>query len=55
MKIVAVEVELVPVPAVDPPFRWRDGLPGSEPDHVGGLLRVRTDDGRTGSHGASGA
>jgi L-alanine-DL-glutamate epimerase-like enolase superfamily enzyme len=48
MKIVAVEVDLVQVPAVDPPFRWRDGLPGSEPEHVGGLLRLRTDDGPDG-------
>jgi L-alanine-DL-glutamate epimerase-like enolase superfamily enzyme len=48
MKITSVDVALTPVPAVDPAFRWRDGLPGSEPDHVGAYLRVRTDDGPDG-------
>ena len=43
MRIDAVEVHLVDVPAVDPPFRWRAGLPGSPPASVGGYLRVRTD------------
>lgn len=45
MKIVSVEVEKVEVLAQDPPFSWRAGLPGSEPAHVGGLLRIRTEDG----------
>lgn len=44
MKITAVEHILVEQPA-SPPFAWRAGLPGSEPAHTGGLLRVRTDAG----------
>jgi L-alanine-DL-glutamate epimerase-like enolase superfamily enzyme len=31
-----------------PPFRWRAGLPGSDPRLVGGVLRIRTDDGLVG-------
>jgi L-alanine-DL-glutamate epimerase-like enolase superfamily enzyme len=49
MKITAVEVEKVPVPARTPPFVWRAGLPGSEPAHVGGILRILTDDGVEGT------
>ncbi|MEQ7127763.1 enolase C-terminal domain-like protein [Actinopolymorpha sp. B11F2] len=45
MKIVAVEVHLVEVPPATPGFVWRTGLPGSEPAHTGGVLRIRTDDG----------
>jgi L-alanine-DL-glutamate epimerase-like enolase superfamily enzyme len=45
MKITSVEVTQFPVPARQPPFRWRHGLPGSEPAGVGGTLRVMTDDG----------
>ena len=45
MRIDAVEVHLVEVPAVDPPFRWRQGLPGSEPATTGAYLRIRTDEG----------
>ena len=44
MHIVEVTVDLIELPAEEP-FRWRDGLPGSEPDRVGGVLRVRTDTG----------
>ncbi|MFF3871752.1 enolase C-terminal domain-like protein [Streptomyces sp. NPDC001978] len=42
-----VWVELVDVPA-QPPFRWRNGLPGAEPAHRGGVLCVRTRDGVVG-------
>lgn len=45
MKVDSVEVEKVAVPARTPTFAWRDGLPGSEPAYVGGLLRIRTDEG----------
>ncbi|MFB7598932.1 enolase C-terminal domain-like protein [Streptomyces sp. NPDC056160] len=47
MRITDVTVELVDLPA-QPPFRWRAGLPGSEPGVVGGVLRVHTDDGLQG-------
>jgi L-alanine-DL-glutamate epimerase-like enolase superfamily enzyme len=47
VKIVDVEVELVERPAA-PAFRWRDGLPGSEPAHTAGVVRIRTDDGLVG-------
>jgi L-alanine-DL-glutamate epimerase-like enolase superfamily enzyme len=48
VKITSVEVVLADEPAVDPPFRWRDGLPGSEPDRVEGWLVLRTDEGIVG-------
>ncbi|HUB71277.1 MAG TPA: enolase C-terminal domain-like protein [Acidimicrobiales bacterium] len=44
MKITAVEVEKYVVPA-QPAFAWRAGLPGSEPELVGGVLHIRTDEG----------
>ncbi|MFI6583053.1 enolase C-terminal domain-like protein [Embleya sp. NPDC050493] len=47
MQIIDVTVELVDLPA-QPPFRWRAGLPGSEPAVVGGILRVHTDEGPVG-------
>lgn len=47
MKITAVEVELRDVAAA-PAFRWRDGLPGSEPATVQGFLRIDTDEGISG-------
>ena len=43
-----VWVDQVRLPAQQP-FRWRDGLPGSEPERTGGVLRVRTVDGVVGS------
>jgi L-alanine-DL-glutamate epimerase-like enolase superfamily enzyme len=49
MKIVSVEVEKVAVPGRTPPFIWRAGLPGSEPDHIGGILRITTDEGIEGT------
>jgi L-alanine-DL-glutamate epimerase-like enolase superfamily enzyme len=48
MKITAVDVVHVPVPAVDPPFVWRAGLPGSEPAVDGAWLVIHTDDGVAG-------
>ncbi|MEV6040730.1 enolase C-terminal domain-like protein [Nonomuraea sp. NPDC052116] len=48
MKITAVDVVLCAQPAVTPAFRWRDGLPASEPAHTGGWLVLSTDDGHTG-------
>ncbi|WP_194921958.1 enolase C-terminal domain-like protein [Catenulispora rubra] len=45
MKITHVESFRVPVPAVDPPFRWREGLAGSAPAGEGGILRIGTDAG----------
>jgi L-alanine-DL-glutamate epimerase-like enolase superfamily enzyme len=44
MKIADVVVDRVRLPA-QPSFVWRAGLPGSEPELVGGLLRVLTDEG----------
>jgi L-alanine-DL-glutamate epimerase-like enolase superfamily enzyme len=56
MKITAVEVVHVPVPAVDPPFIWRAGLPGSEPAVDGGWLVIHTDAGISGlAHSVRGA
>jgi L-alanine-DL-glutamate epimerase-like enolase superfamily enzyme len=48
MKITSVDVVLCEEPAVDPPFRWRDGLPGSEPNRVEGWLVLGTDEGIVG-------
>ena len=48
MKIVDVSVELVNEPAVEPAFKWRRGLPGSEGAHTGGWLTIRTDEGHRG-------
>jgi L-alanine-DL-glutamate epimerase-like enolase superfamily enzyme len=47
MKITDVEVCLVASPA-QPTFRWRDGLPGSEPAGTGAWLRLKTDEGLEG-------
>jgi L-alanine-DL-glutamate epimerase-like enolase superfamily enzyme len=44
MRITDVRVHLVPTPA-GPPFRWRAGLPGSEPAGIGAVLRLITDAG----------
>ena len=48
MKIVDVEVHLVEVLA-GPTFRWRTGLPGSEPTQTGAWLRILTDEGLDGA------
>ncbi|GCE29507.1 mandelate racemase [Dictyobacter alpinus] len=44
MRIVDVKVHLIKRPAA-PPFRWRTGLPGSEPAGISGILRLITDEG----------
>ena len=44
MRIVAVQFYLVPTQPY-PTFRWRTGLPGSEPIGIGGVLRLMTDEG----------
>lgn len=48
MIITAVDVVRVPVPAYDPPFMWRAGLPGSEPDAGGAWLVIHSDAGVSG-------
>src|ERR1700753_2001075 len=48
MKITHVESFRVPVPAVSPPFRWREGLAGSAPAGEGGILRIGTHAGAEG-------
>jgi len=48
MIITDVEVVRVTVPAYDPPFVWRAGLPGSEPEADGAWLVIHTDAGITG-------
>lgn len=47
MKITRVEVQKVQAPSRSS-FRWRAGLPGSEPAGVRGVLRIGTDDGLEG-------
>jgi L-alanine-DL-glutamate epimerase-like enolase superfamily enzyme len=47
MKITDVKVHLVPYPA-QPAFRWRAGLPGSDPGGTGAVLRIITDAGLEG-------
>src|SRR3954452_2043557 len=48
MIITAVDVVRVTVPAYAPPFVWRAGLPGSEPQADSAWLVIRTDVGVTG-------
>ena len=42
MRITDVQIQLVDRPA-GPPFRWRAGLPGSDPTTTGAVLRIMTD------------
>lgn len=48
MRITSVEVVLVRQPAVTPAFRWRDDVPGSDPEQIEGWLVVGTDAGVVG-------
>ncbi|MCZ9880965.1 enolase C-terminal domain-like protein [Arthrobacter sp. B2a2-09] len=48
MLITAVHVVRVDFPAHTPPFKWRAGLPGSEPAGSGAWLVLETDTGITG-------
>ena len=47
MRITDVQVHLYTIPAVDR-FRWRAGLPGSDPTVTGAALRIITDTGLEG-------
>ncbi len=48
MKIVSVDVQLVDEQPVTPSFRWRQGLPGSDPARTAGWLVLTTDEGLRG-------
>lgn len=48
MRIIAVDVVPVSYPAHEPAFRWRRGLPGSEPAGDGAWLVLQTDAGIAG-------
>ena len=48
MRIAALDVELIPLPAVTPPFAWRRGLRGSHPARTTAVLRITTEDGAVG-------
>ena len=57
MRIAAIDVDLVPLPAVTPPFAWRRGLRGSHPARTTAVLRITADNGAVGEayHEWSGA
>jgi L-alanine-DL-glutamate epimerase-like enolase superfamily enzyme len=46
--IAAIDVELIDLPAVTPPFAWRRGLLGSHGARKTGVFRITTDDGAVG-------
>src|SRR5512138_476272 len=48
MRISSVDVDLIPLPAVAPPFAWRRGLRGSAQARTTAVLRITTDDGAVG-------
>ncbi len=48
MEIADVDVDLIPLPPVEPAFAWRAGLRGSAPARVTAVLRITTDDGAVG-------
>src|SRR5579862_9712254 len=48
MRIASLDVELIPLPAVTPPFAWRRGLRGSHGDRMTAVLRITSDDGAVG-------
>ena len=48
MRIAAVDVDLILLPAVTPPYAWRHGLRGSHPARTTAVLRITTDDGAVG-------
>ena len=48
MLIASVEVDLIPLPPVEPAFAWRRGLRGSAPARTTAVLRISTDDGAVG-------
>jgi L-alanine-DL-glutamate epimerase-like enolase superfamily enzyme len=57
MRIKKVDVDLVDLPAVTPPFAWRKGLRGSAQARTTAVLRLTTEDGNVGEayHEWSGA
>ena len=48
MRISALDVELIALPAVAPPFVWRRGLRGSAKARTNAVLRITTEDGAVG-------
>src|SRR5579871_581898 len=48
MRISAIDVDLIPLPAVSPAFAWRRGLRGSRPARTTAVLRIRTESGAVG-------
>ena len=48
MRIASVDVDLIPLPAVSPPYAWRRGLRGSHPARTTAVLRITTEDGAVG-------
>ncbi len=48
MLITDVRVHPVVVPAQVPAFQWREGLPGSDPEHLGAWLELTTSEGVSG-------
>ena len=48
MRIAAIDVELIALPAVAPPFVWRRGLRGSAKARTNAVLRITTEDGALG-------
>src|SRR3954453_23147152 len=48
MRIAAVDIELVLLPAISPPFAWRRGLRGSAEARTTAVLRITTDEGAVG-------
>ena len=48
MRIAAVDADLIPLPAVKPPFAWRRGLRGSHGARTTAVLRITTESGAVG-------
>ena len=48
MRIAAVDVDLISLPAVTPPFAWRRGLRGSAQARTTAVLRITTESGAVG-------
>src|ERR1700730_1543032 len=45
MRITDIQTQFVVVPAVEPAFRWLNGLPGSDPAGTNIVIRILTDEG----------
>ena len=48
MQIASIDVDLIHLPAVAPPYAWRRGLRGSHPARTTAVLRITTEDGAVG-------